>query len=310
MTGLSSQHALRAVRLSDGSSRRLDAAAPIGQTLSLARSGDGTALYYFSTDGMLRDALSGRSVAVGHGQDYYIGAMAASDDGGRVLYWEYTPQGTSAGVTALIDVAAGTSTEVSGCSRWLHLYAFEPSGQEAVCASEQPSGGTAPLTFFDTATGTALRQGDSLVGRPSALQWRPDGLLVVGTLPGGAVAVTDVSAAASKVVYRVPAASSAAVKKTDFPIGIAPWEITLDRGGRQVGLWQVECRGADSDAPPFCGPVHAQLMVIDGETGFQRDIKSIDVVLDFTPPGTISFSDDGAYLAYRIGSDVYVRRIH
>jgi hypothetical protein len=305
------QTSLKAVRVAGGATRRLDGDAPMGPDRAIASSADGSALYYFAADGSLRNAISGTSVAVGHKPPGFLpGAIAASGDGRRVLYWEeaFTSPGTTTpGVNMLLDVATGLSMQISGCGWWFHLYGLDPNGREAVCIDLLGSGGSAPLVIIDAATGATLRQSDALVSRPADLQWRQSGLQVVGTMEDGTVELTDVSAGVSHVVYRLPAPSPAAVKKDDYPTGIGMLAVTLDPRAAQIGLWQVECRGSDFAEPTYCGPVYAVLIVVDFATGAQRAVASFNT--SYNQPGAIAFSDDGAQVAYRVGHDVYLSRL-
>ncbi len=301
-------HTLQAVRVADGTVRQLDIA-PTFPELRLARAADGSALYYVTTDGTLRDAMSGKDVGrVPLG----FAALASSPDGRLAAYWDMfgTARGAATqGAAFMMDVDQGTSTLLPLCAGSL---TFSPSGDALLCADVSAASSAPFIERFDVvdvATLTLREQLDAVV-LPSDVRWGSNGVLVAGAQTGdaGVIAVNDLGAGTARVVYRLPTPSDA-VKTEDFPSGNAVSGATFSADGRQLALWQAECLATQFfGEPQYCGRAQGSLIIVDLDTGSQRVVASGEATYDGGGGiGPVAFSDDGARIAYRFRSEIHVR---
>ncbi len=294
---------LKAVRVADGATRQLDGAAP-ATYLPLARPANGSALYELTSDKMLRDAIAGKNIAPA--QPFGSTALATSLDGRLILYWDVgvSASGTEGpGAAVLVDAGQDTATPLGFCApTW---FVFSPSGNEALCTDRT----TGAFDIFDLVTKTIREQHSALVS-PQSVRWGSNGLQLAGALAGdeGAIAVNDLVAGTARVVYRLPPPSSSAVKTKDFPGGNAVSGATLAADGQQLALWEAECLGKNFAEPEYCGTAQGLLVLINLDTRSQRVVASGEATFDGGGgSGPIAFSDDGAQIAYRIGSEIHVR---
>ena len=301
---------LHAVRVADGTVRQLDVAAPLPDP-PLARAADGSALYYVTADGTLRDALSGKDV--GRGPSFV--SLMTSADGRLVGYWDRgatAPGAAFQGAAFLLDVDRGTSTLLPLCGS--EALAFSPSGDAVLCADVSTTGPPFIERFdvVDVATVTVREQFDPVVF-PQDVRWGSNGVQLAGAQAGDAqaIAVNDLGTGTARVVYRLPPPSSDAVKKKDFPSGNRVSGATFSADGRQLAFWAAECHGGNFLEPEYCGTAQGSLIIVDLDTGSQRVVASGEATYDGGGgAGPVAFSDDGALIAYRFRSEIHVRPTH
>jgi hypothetical protein len=295
---------LRAVRVRDGSVRQFDAPAP-APYLPLARSADGSALYYFAADGTLREAFSVATVATV--QPSASSDLAASPDGRRVAFWDSSltlPGASATGAAVLLDVASGGRVPLESCSTG--PYVFSPSGDELVCADRL--GGAFDVVDLRTAS---VREQHAALVSPGRLLWPDSGPLAIGLQRKDAVGLQELATGAFTVVYRLPAATSSAVKTKDFPDAIALVGVAASNDGRSSAAWVVECLERSFGEPEYCGSAQGSLVMVDNRTGAQEIVARGEATSDGGGgSGPIVFSDDGAQVTYRIGPELHMRAAH
>src|SRR6266568_8179275 len=200
--------ALQAVRVADGALRQLDVAVA-RPDLPLARSANGSALYYFTDAGVLREALSGKDERATSPASWSV--LATSADGHLVAYVAVPGIDGSPEAAALVDVDRATLSPLTHCGpTW---FRFSPPGDAVLCAdvgapSNQPEM-VRDFVVVDLTTGDARERLAALVG-PQDAWFGATGPKLAGLLDadGTAMAVNDLRAGTARVVYRLLPSSS------------------------------------------------------------------------------------------------------
>lgn len=262
---------LVAVRVADGTRRQLDPARASSHS-DLARSRDGTALYFVAEDlsgpqprYTLREAFTGKQAPVG---DVMNGMLAVSADAHRVLY-------SRANGASVLDVSGTVFPLPPPCPGWPLRPAFSPSSDQLLCTGEH----AAFVQVTDGSTQT-LPDTDPTLWR--AIRWDASGPQAVGfgfSTDHELVQLLDVATAKARVLYETD----------DGLLDLANAAISND--GRRVAFWETRC--VHSESFLSCQQTEARLKVVDTSTG-----RAATVASGAAGPGPILFSDDGARIAY------------
>jgi len=207
----------------------------------------------------------------------------------------------------LLDVARASSSVITACGRaW---FAFSPAGDQAICADP----GASDTSYFaqsfrliGVATASPIRSINTSV-LPRALLWTAGALLLAGLLDTdpNTLAVKDLLNGSSRVVYRLPPPSSSAQSAGYFGHGLAMFSTKFSPDGGRLAFWAAECTALSFD-PGYCARTSGVLIVLDLHDGSPRVVASAELY-DGSGAGPIAFSNDGAQLAYQIGTGIHVR---
>jgi len=281
---------LVAVRVADGTTRQLDPVRASYQT-SLARSRDGSALYFVAEDisgplprYTLREAFTAKEVPVG---EIANGPLAVSPDAHRVLY-------TGANGASVLDASGAIFAVSPPCPGWPLPPIFSPSGDQLLCVGEQAAFVNVADRSTETFAGTQLT-----VWR--ALRWEAPGPQAV------AFAFAAVTGRELVQLIGISDGKTRDLYETDAETLLEVAHAAISNDGRRVAFWESECLRAASLLSCEPGKMEFRLKVVDVRSG-----RAATVASGAAGPGPILFSDDGTRVAYLFQSgwgELHVRPV-